>query len=207
MRSRLALLALSLPLAACPPEDPDPFVDETGYLDAEQVTYTAEAPLTEARVVTVFGLPGAYEPGGTLAIEGPSGAATVEGPDSTGAFRAEISAAAGDTLTFTYEPADGDPGTDSFTLDDTLEELAPPSGGSSALVTNNSDGTVTVDFSLVATGGVPPFVAFKRLEGLPVISEAGEAVTLEAEVGDEVCAFDLEPDEGMQSVYACEVVF
>ncbi|MEZ4317587.1 MAG: hypothetical protein R3F61_08780 [Myxococcota bacterium] len=203
MRSPL----FALVLAACtPPSDTGIPVDETGYLDDTRITYTSDAPLDGARTVTVFGLSGALDPaGGSLVVTGPSGTAAVEGPDSTGAFRAELTASLGDELTFDYTPPTGEPGTDRFTLDDALSTLVAPSGGSSSLVSDNGDGTVTVDFAFVATGGTPPFVAFNLDGGLPVVSAAGEAVIVEAVSGDSVCAFDLDLD-GRQSPYGCETV-
>ena len=210
MRSIPFLAATSLTLlVACPPEasGTDPFVDETGYLDAEQVVFTSEAPLTEARQVTLFGFEGAYDPpGGTLVVEGATGAAIVEGPDPTGAFRADFTAAAGDSVTLTYSPPEGEPETATLVLEDTLESLFAPAGGSATLVSDNGDGTVTVDFAQ-AIAGAPPFVAFVRGSGLSVLSETGEPVVLEAGPADEVCVFDIEPDAGLQSPFACETVF
>lgn len=186
----------------------DVCVDETGYLVPDLLLYTAPAPLDDGpRPVTLLGRPGALPGAGSLTIEGPEGdPATAIGPDEDGAFRAEVSAAAGDELLFRFTPEGGAEGVDGFVLEDALTDVAPPENTSSQpLLSAPVDGVVTVSLSAVQSTA-PPFVVFNDSAADPAFVVADEAVDVElaAASGDLLCLFALADDAA--STRLCQTV-
>ena len=200
--SRVLLLLLA---SACVPDDDHSKVDETGYLNADQIWYSARQRLDGPTEISLFGLEGALEPGGgMLIVQGASEALDPVGVATDGAFRVDLRATEGTELTFEYTPPGAPEGTSSFTLADDLGAVEPPSIASQSILVPGTDGTVTVDFSALA-GGDPPWLAFNQTSGgLGVQSATGAPIELAAAAGDEICVFSLAPTTARQSTYACE---
>lgn len=199
---------LPLLLCACPnPAGTDPQVDETGYLNADQVWYSARQRLDGPAEISLFGLDGAFEPGGgELVVEGADQPLDPVSVTAGGAFRVDLVADAATELSFRYTPPQLDAETTTFVLADDLGAVEPPGIASQSILAPGTGGEVTVDFSALA-GGAPPWIAFNRTsDGLGVQSPAGDPVTLAAVAGDEVCVFSLAPANARQSTYACEFV-
>ena len=186
-------------------------VDETGYLRIDQVLYTApEILATVRRPITVIGLPGALPGVGTLEVTGADGdAATVVGPDDSGAFRAQLSVALDDEMTFRFTPAGGEPDEDRIVIRDGLDAVtAPEAGGSAELLSSPDENGLVTLYVYALENAAPPFVVFNADATDPAVvySDTLEDVRVPAGLGDRVCVFHVRPDEDAQSTEVCAFV-
>jgi hypothetical protein len=199
--------------AACsadsrPDPDPEPttpsVVNETGYLVADAVYYTAEGPLGDSpRDVAVLGAPGAVERvGGELSVNG-GAPITVSNPG--GAFVLNTSARLDDELELRYV-LDGQRSQltlqldqlQSFSLQFGVDSGVAADGDPDWLVPGAEGGQVRVQRL-----DEPPYVVYNADRGLVVRVDDAGAIEIAAEEGDMICVAQLDEDSGAVTTSDC----